>query len=337
MVKANAYGHGDRLVVGALQAMGVRDFGVALIEEGIGLRAAGFTDEHLYVFGVFDGEGARAVIEHRLTPVLSRMDQIENLIKHLPNGARFPVHLKFNTGMNRLGFEVAEAIKIAEILHQTPQLSLTGICTHLACAEDLANPDGNSHTQLTEFQRALKAFPSAPAALHVYNSSGMTISGSADFGVRPGITLYGETPLDLSPTLPVVPVMTVASEIVMIHHLKVGATVSYGAVWKARRPSVVATVAMGYADGLNRALARGGEMLYRGQRVPIAGTVCMDYTMIDITDAVADRPPQLGEEVVIFGQQDGQFLKASEVAQRLGTIAYEVFVNISARVPREPK
>jgi alanine racemase len=133
------------------------------------------------------------------------------------------------------------------------------------------------------------------------------------------------------------PVMTFRSEIVMIHRLKIGESVSYGARWTAQRPSVVATVAVGYADGLNRALAHGGEMLYRGQRVPIAGTVCMDYTMIDITDAVTNKAPQVGEEVVIFGKQQGQFLKASEVASRLGTISYEVFVNISARVPREPK
>lgn len=341
MIKADAYGHGALSTAQVLIKNGVSRMGVALIEEGVELRQAGIQDAEIFVFGPFAAEGAKAVVQHGLIPVLSRWDQLESLAvatstTAAAKSAPLSVHLKFNTGMNRLGFDVKDATRLETYFSEHKQLGLSGICTHLAMGEDAAAGDGMTHTQLQAFKRAEQAFQNRNILMHVYNSAGfLSRFGhlNIESGFRPGISLYGEPGVETD-GVKLKPVMTLQSEILMFHHLKPGESVSYGARWTAQRPSVVAVVAIGYADGLNRRFSNTGFMLYRGNRVPIIGTVCMDYTLIDLTDAVRGSPPQIGEEVVVFGEQRGQYLRASECASMIGTIAYEIFTSVSRRVPR---
>lgn len=340
MVKADAYGHGAAVVVRTLRDEGLRRFGVALIEEAVALRSEGFKDEEFLVFGAFDQSGAKAVVSHKLTPVLSRIDQLDSLLAILPDGGQFPVHLKLNTGMNRLGFDESEWPQMQSRLSRQSRLKVVGLCTHLISSEDAGLMDGRSQQQRQAFLSWVQRhFAGETPELHVYNSMGALNQTGGTEGFRPGISLYGVVPDATSNPVAkkLTPVMSLKSEIVKTHRIQIGESVSYGGRWVAQRPSCIAAVAIGYADGLNRGLSQGGEMLFRGQRVPIVGTICMDTTMIDITDVVQQASPMPGEEVVVFGRQLDQSLSVLEIARKLNTIAYEIFVNISARVPRELK
>lgn len=350
MVKANAYGHGDVEVSKALRAAGAAHLGVGLIEEGIGLRQAG-DQSSILLFGLFEERSAEAVVETRLTPVISDESQLESLKKVLAKRgeAAFRIHLKFNTGMNRLGFNVDQAGRLREWLRENPRFVLEGVCTHLLRGDDAGVPGRESESQLMALAEALKPFQDLPVQVHALNSSGAVNlwhrvaqkqnlggGGRWPLGARPGLAIYGEQPSrDEEVQIRLQPALSFKSHLVMIHRLKEGERVSYNATWRAKRPSLIGVVPVGYADGYSRFLSNKGSVLCKGHRAPVVGTVCMDYFMVDLTEVEkASGVITVGEEIVLIGEQGGSQLTAAEVASLIGTISYEVLTSISERVPR---
>ena len=345
MVKADAYGHGDIQVAKKCEELGAKFLGVALIEEGIRLCIAGIQTPIL-VFSPFDSIGAEEIVKYRLTPVLSQYEQIAKLNSVLNEDAAYPVHVKFNTGMQRLGFEPEDAARLANEFAKPAYLKLEGVCTHFAASEDFPNEDLNSSAkqQVQKFKLITEAFKQIALAsqtsrsffFHYLNSAGILsrVEPSLDLS-RPGISLYGATPklhpsVDQTPSL--LPVMTVKTSIAFLHDVKKGTSVSYGGTWTAPKDSRVAVLPIGYADGYPRALSNKGEVLVRGHVCPVVGIVCMDYTLIDVTELSSEA--SLGDEVVLIGRQGGKQIKVEEVAEKAATISYEILTGIQARVPR---
>lgn len=338
VLKADAYGHGSKAVARTLERAGSAGICVALIEEGIELREAGIMIPILVLGGHYDyGNAWGELIRHRLTPVLSRPDQIAGLAEEVRfAGARpVPVHIKIDTGMARLGVPLAELEAFAAALARQPELELDAVMTHLASAE---SDPASVVEQLARFERGialLRAHGLVVRRRHAANTAATLAHPLARFDlVRPGIGLFGMAP-GVTTSVALKPVMRVRTEIVALRTLPVGASVGYGGTWCARRESRVATIPMGYGDGLSRALSNRGQVLVRGRRAPIVGAVSMDMTSVDVTD-IADVA--LGDEVVVLGRQRGPLgegtLTAEEIAQHAGTIAWEVLTGISRRVPR---
>lgn len=350
MVKANAYGHGDVAVANCLRAAGAKWLGVALVEEGLQLRAAG-DREAILVFAPFDRAAAKAMLEAKLTPVVSDFAQLEML--HALD-ANIAVHLEVNSGMNRLGLEAGEGERIARWFEQHSRVRLAGIGTHLLRGSDAGLAGGETDLQMKRFSQFLLSFSalinSKKLFIHVYNSSGLAnvserltrarataVSGLEKIGCRPGIALYGveQKTVDLG-LLGVKPALTWRTQVAALHKVAAGEAVSYDAKWRAGRSSVIAVVPVGYADGYRRALSNRGEVLWRGHRVPVVGTVCMDYFMIDLTQpllAGADEAV-VGDEIILLGRQANEIISVEELAEKCATISYEIFTGIGARVPR---
>lgn len=342
MVKADAYGHGDVEVALACEAEGVDQVGVVLVEEGIRLRRGGFRGKIL-VFGLFDVAGAEEVVRHNLMPVLSSFGQIEHLVKALEGPARYPVHVKFNTGMTRLGFEAEQAAKVLEYFKKQSVLEIKGVCTHLASPDDSCAANSYSSKQMKVWEEVQEYFRPLNLVHHTY-SSGAVLRGiknftrAKDVGIRPGISLYGGSPFDAGDPdykkSGLELAMSVKTELVMVREVPAGTSVSYGSIWTAKRKSWIGVVGIGYGDGLPRRLSNTGSMLYRGDKVPIVGRVCMDHTMLDLTDRVGGADPEEGEEVVVFGKQGITHYSVEEMAALCQTISYEILSCLTARVPR---
>ena len=346
VLKADAYGHGAPAAARTLERAGITGLCVALLEEAVELRDAGILVPILVMGGYYGSrlDGLEEILAHDLIPVVYEAGQIERIAAfaraegHAPVG----VHLKVDTGMGRLGASPAELDAVIEALAQHPEVRLDGLMTHFACAD--AEDLGSTQAQLRAFrvieQRAAKR-GLVPRVRHAANSAAMLRLPEARLDiVRPGIALFGVSPIDAAaheaagfPELK--PVMRVRSEIVALRSIPTGQSIGYGHTWQAERPSVIATVPMGYADGLSRLLSNRGHMLARGRRAPIAGTVSMDMTMIDVTDIPGAK---LGDEVVVLGAQEGPLGKdtigAAEIAAHARTIPWEVLTSISRRVPR---
>jgi alanine racemase len=349
MVKANAYGHGDVEVARALRRAGAKFLGVALVEEGETLRRGG-DREPILIFGPTDLGSAESILRENLTPVLSAWDQIESLESAYGElgTSRVSIHLEFNTGMNRLGFEPDEVPKLKEWLaRQSKSFRLDGVCTHLFSGNDAGEAKKYSDKQLSCFSEVAASFP-GDVIVHALNSSSsvniwkrlqeakdVPASARRPLGLRPGIGIYGVDPgNDENASIGLKPVMSLKTHIIGMHRVAKGEKVSYGPTWTAERDSVIGTVPFGYADGYRRALSNKADVLLRGQRVKQVGTVCMDYFMIDLTDLDAVKPVKPGEEVVLLGEQGRERITADELANLTGTIAYEILTGISDRVTR---
>lgn len=341
VLKADAYGHGAPAVARTLERAGVAGLCVALLEEGVELRAAGIRIPILVMGGYYGPrfDGLAEILANGLTPVVYDPGQIErmaSLARLEGHDDEVRVHLKVDTGMGRLGTSPREVHAMLEALSKHPQVKLDGLMTHLACAD--ADDPSATFDQLRlfrELEQTARAAGHTPRVRHAANSAGMLRIPDAELDiVRPGIALFGVAPRpDLAPELR--PVMRVRTEIVALRSIAPGERIGYGHTWEASRPSLIATVPMGYADGLIRQLSNRGHALVRGRRAPIAGTVSMDLTMIDVTDIPGAK---LGDEAVFVGAQEGPLGKdaigVSEIAEHAGTIAWEVMTNISRRVPR---
>jgi alanine racemase len=277
------------------------------------------------------------LLEHQLTPVLSRIDQIEQLAEEVRArcAPAFPVHVKIDTGMARLGVPLSELEAFAQRLSEHPELRLDGVMTHFASAE--SDPEFVAR-QLALFDRGCALLARAGLDVrrrHAANTAALLAHPEARLDlVRPGIGLFGMAP-GVTGVPELEPVMRVRTEIVSLRTLPAGASVGYGATFRARRESRVATIPMGYGDGLSRALSNRGQVLVRGRRAPVAGTVSMDMTSIDVTEIAG---ASIGDEVVVLGAQRGPLgedrLTAEEIAAQTGTIAWEVLTAVSRRVPR---
>lgn len=342
VLKADGYGHGAPAVARTLERAGADGFCVALLEEGIELREAGIVAPIL-VMGGYYGSSHEEVLARKLVPVVYDLGQIEGFARLVRAGVvpgPIEAHLKVDTGMARLGVTMNGLQAFAEKLDDFPEVKIGGLMTHLACAD--APTDAETTEQMVRFDEAtalLARFGVRPAVRHAANTAAVLREQARLDAVRPGVALFGVTPRapsgDDGPKLELHPVMRVRSEIVALREIEAGAPVGYGALWRAERKSRIATIPMGYADGLSRHLTNKGHALVRGKRAPIVGAVSMDMTMVDVTDVPG---AQLGDEAVFLGPQDGPLGKAcitpDEIAEHQHTIPWEVLTAISRRVPR---
>lgn len=335
VLKADGYGHGAPAIARTLERAGIDGFAVALLEEGIELRDAGIT-RPILVMGGYYGAAFDELLHARLTPVVYDPSHLEGLARavRLANAEPIAVHLKVDTGMARLGVRTSELPALLQAFSRFPEVSLRGLMTHFACADEESPAAVNE--QLARFEEAtatVRAAGFAPTMRHAANSAGLLKHGAVLDAVRPGVALFGVAPFSADHDLR--PVMRVRSEIVSVRSLEAGEPVGYGWSFRAPRAMRIATVPVGYADGLPRALSNRGALLVRGKRAPIVGAVSMDMTMIDVTDHPGVT---LRDEAVVLGPQQGPLgrdaIAAEEIADHAGTIAWEVMTNISRRVPR---
>lgn len=322
IVKANAYGHGLQLVAPTLADEGCTRFGVTDASEGAQLRALlpdAPAAEITLLSGIFDAEDAGLAREHGLTPALTSKDQARLLSAAGFTGS---IWIKLDTGMKRLGAEPATELLAA---CREAGLGIAGLMSHLACADEPGHPQNMAQAEnFLRFRQQLGM--QLPTSL--LNSAGMlTLADSAGDVVRPGIALYGAEPIPSRP-IGLKPVMQLTGHIIQTRDLQAGDSVSYGASFTARQPMRIATVCLGYADGLPRQLSNTGYGMLDGRKAPIVGRVCMDYTLIDVSDIHAAP----GDEVEFWGDQ----LDANIVAEQAGTISYTLFTGIGQRVHRVP-
>lgn len=325
MVKAFAYGSGSIDIANVLQFHKVNYLGVAYADEGVDLRRNNITIPIMVMNPSPDG--FQAMMQNNLEPEVYSFKILRELIAFL-NGQPMTIHLKFDTGMHRLGFEEEETDELIAILKENPGIHVASVFTHLAGADEKTH-DEFSATQVERFTRMTEKISNAlniRPMLHVLNTSGIMRFPDWQFDmVRLGIGLYGANPTaGLSKLRPVATLKTVVSQ---VKRIKKGETIGYGRRGMADQDITLATIAIGYADGFNRAFSRGvGEVLINGQRARVVGNVCMDMTMIDISGIDA----QEGDEVIIFGER----LPVEEVAAKIDTIPYEILTNTSERVKR---
>ena len=336
VVKANAYGHGAVECALSLESINADWFGVALVEEGVELRRAGITRPIFCLGGFWRGQ-ADDVIARDLTAAVYRFDQAEELnARARALGRTVNFHLKVDTGMGRLGFQLGELAEVARALGQFDNIKLDGVMTHFADA-DSGSPD-YTELQIARYEEAvgiLRELGADPSWRHLANSAGIHAYPQSHGNLaRVGAAMYGLARDVLSPNLEpfdLRQVMSLHSRIVMLKTVPAGTSLGYGRAFTTGRESRVATLPIGYADGLRRLHSNNGRVLTRGHFAPIVGRVSMDLTMIDVTDVPG---AELGDEVILIGEQNDLRISAEDLAERIGTISYEIVTGISARVPR---
>ncbi len=340
VVKADGYGHGAVPVARAAIAGGAVRLAVALAEEGHELRQAG-VEVPVIVLSEPAPEAMQLVVEDDLTPTIYTERGLAALLDAVALQGRataVPVHLKVDTGMHRVGASPAHVLELARAVAANPALSLEGLYTHLAVADDLADP--YTEEQLASFDGvigALAAGGTLPSLLHAANSAGALVHPASRYQmVRPGIAIYGLAPSSSMrghPAVqPLMPALSFKAEVSYSKEVAAGEGLSYGLHYRLPVPSVIATVPVGYGDGAPRRLSRvGGEVLIGGRRWPIAGSVTMDQILVDCGPGAEVKA---GDEVVLIGRQGDEEVTAWEWAERLGTIAYEVTCALSPRLPR---
>jgi alanine racemase len=334
VVKADGYGHGAVPVATAALGAGATWLGVALVEEGIGLREAGI-EAAILVLTEFPPGSEKDALAAGLTPALyteaglTRLAEAARALGHSHMG----VHMKLDTGMHRVGLNPEEAVSFAVRIEDSG-LHLDGVWTHFAMAEDPSDPSARRQlTRLTEALEALGAVGMRPRYRHAANSAATVGFPESHLDlVRVGAALYGISPGGaLLEQVPLRPAMSLRSRVSLVKRVAAGEGVSYDLLYRLERESTIATVPVGYADGYARTLSESGRVLIRGGRYPIAGTVTMDQLTVDCGDAAVE----VGDEVVFFGRQGNEEITADEVASWSGTIGYEVVCAVSGRVPRE--
>lgn len=336
VIKANAYGHGIREVGMYFQKIGAKRLAVAYVEEGIMLREAGVTIP-IHVMGGAMVRQIPLFLEHDLiltAPSLEKLLQINETARDMNKKA--VVHLKIDTGMGRIGVHHDDTEEFLEESLRCESIIIEGIFSHFARAdeEDLAP----ALLQLERFLKVLEFYPrkGLPYPLrHIANSAAIAQMPQARFDiVRPGIIMYGVYPSpETKKTVVVEPALQWCSEVGFIKQIEAGTPVSYGARWHAKERTTVVTLPVGYADGYSRYFTNNAEVLIRGQRFPVAGTVCMDQTVVDMKTAAVGTVYN-GDIAVLIGRDGEHIITAEDLAMWAGTIGYEILTSISARVPR---
>ncbi len=331
VVKADAYGHGSVPVALRLEAEGVDALGVALAEEGFELREAGVRTPVLVLGGVY-GSAHREVLEAKLTPVVFEPGQVEAFARAAA-GRPFGYHLKLDTGMGRLGLLPGQLEGFLEAVARWPQAHMQGVMTHFARADE-ADP-APTRAQLACFHELLVRIRAAghrPRTVHAANSAAALSLPESRLGmVRIGIALYGYVPGQTPSPGPLRPVMRWVSRIAALRDLPAESPIGYGGRYRTHRPARIATVPVGYADGLPRSLEGRGEVLVGGRRCPLVGAVSMDMITVDVTGVPSAT---IGDEVVLLGTQGAARIDARELGEAAGTICYEVLTAVGRRVPR---
>ena len=335
VVKANAYGHGLVPVARHLARQGIDQLGVAFVEEGMELRRAGITTPILVMGGIFGPQVAQFIV-HDLEITVSSLDklrQVEAAAQSL--GRQATIHLKIDTGMERIGVHSYSAAPFIEAAVASRWCRLKGIYSHLACADDPASP--MTLEQLDRFLDACAHITRIGAPMpvrHLANSGGVLHFPQTHLDmVRPGILLYGVLPDPASiPAIDVRPALSLVSQVVYFKVVRAGHPASYGATWAPAADTRVVTVPIGYGDGFPRALSSRGQVLVRGQRRQLVGRVCMDQFMVDLGPAGTAYNE---DEVVLVGSQQGEAIRAEDLARLAGTIPYEILTGLNQRIPRE--
>jgi alanine racemase len=337
IVKADAYGHGAVPVAKTLQDESVAMLAVAMVEEGAELRQAGLRVPIL-VMGPLPADEIPAAIEYELTPTVDDAETARELDRAAAaRGRRLAVHLKIDTGMNRLGVRADQVAETATAIARMDHLVLEGAYTHFACAGD---EDGETtDRQIQQFEQALAVLRAAhvpPSVIHSANSAAILRLGAACGGmVRPGLALYGIRPAFASQSgpaaTPLKPALALRSRVVHLKRVRRGEGASYDHTWRAQRDSWIGILPVGYADGYPRALSNRAQVRVAGRLCPVVGTVCMDATLVDLTDL---EGPRTGLEATLIEADNESPLSAAALADLCGTIPYEILTGIGKRVPR---
>ena len=334
VVKADAYGHGDVPVAEAAVAGGATWLAVALVAEADRLREAGIEEPILLLSEPLEDD-ATALVRWNLVPTVYRPGFIAAVADAADavGASPYEVHLKVDTGMHRVGAPIEEALTLAKSIVADPRLRLAGVWTHFSVSEADVEFTESQLAKLLEFRDALRRFGIEVPLAHAANTAAAIGYPASRLDlVRVGLGIYGLYPApNLAEHVTLQPAMRVVSHIAYLQRLPGDVRPSYGRSRALARPAWVATVPVGYADGIPRRLsAEGGEVLIRGRRYPFAGTVTMDQVVID----VGDDPVEVGDEVVFLGTQDGAEITADEWAERLSTINYEIVCHFGPRLPR---
>jgi alanine racemase len=344
VVKSNAYGLGAVPVSKALEKAGADWFGVTCTNEGIELREAGIRKRVLVLTGFWPGEEKR-LLKNRLTPVVTRPDDVRLLERAAKavggKTSRVPFHLKINTGMNRLGIAPEELESFAVVLADCRHIALEGTFTHFASAEDFSARQTDDQEQL--FRQCLarmRELGVSPGIVHMANSGAICARPNtyADM-VRPGAVLYGyyqsfdppQKGQEVRERLPIEPCLSLRARIITLRDVPAGEGVGYSARFLTERPTRIAVINAGYADGILRQRTNRGCALVRGRRVPLVGTISMDLTTLDVTDVPG---VQLGDIVTLYGKDGTDSLVVSDVAREIGTVTSDLLCALGRRVPR---
>lgn len=336
MVKANAYGLGAKNIARVVLENGADRLGVVTLEEGVELRLEGI-GAPIMVFGFIDPDYIDVALRYNLTQTVYSLEMARLISeKAVEKGRVATIHLKVDTGMGRLGFlPDRQAQEDIAAIFQLPGLNIEGIFSHLADA-DMQDKE-SSLRQLRIFDQFLACLEKRGisfAIRHIGASAAVLDMPEAYYDmVRPGIIIYGCYPSEevRHDEVRLMPALSLKAHIIHIKKVPAHTPISYGGRWVSQRESIIAVLPVGYADGYSRRLAQNGEILLRGQRVPVVGTICMDFLMADVTDISL---PQVGEEAVLIGTQGSEEITLDDIAQKLDTISYEISCRLGMRLPR---
>jgi alanine racemase len=335
VVKADAYGHGAIEVTRALRGEGCGHFGVARVCEARELREAGVR-ERIYLLGGFLAGEAEEIVGLDVTPFVYDVALIAPMQRAVEAQARanFPIHLKIDSGATRLGILSDELDQAIAELVRAPSLTVEGVCTLLVNAGDPRSPVTGAQLQVFDAAAArLRAAGIDLRVAHVANSAASILRPDAHYSLlRPGLAIYGLPPVPaVRERVELRPVMTFKTRVVQVKRVPAGVGVSYGHTFVTPRPSAIGVLAVGYADGYRRGLQHGGEVMIRGRRAPVVGAVCMDLTMVDLTDVPGAA---VGDEVILWGGAGEAMISVNDIARLAQTISYEMLCTVGKRVPR---
>jgi alanine racemase len=329
VVKADAYGHGAARVAAVLEQEHVRLLAVATPDEAVELRESGIAAEILVL-----GHSPADFVPYAVTNnvALTTANHATTVMYGAAAGTHtVRLHYKVDTGMGRAGVLADDATEQILCTAAVPHVNVVGLYSHFACAESDPEFTALQTARFAAVVREVRAGGLRPAMVHLANSAGMfTSPGAMLDGVRPGILLYGCPPVS-APTCPVRPVLALRTELEMIKEMPAGHGIGYGRTFITDRPTRMALIPIGYADGYRRGLSNKAHAILRGRFAPVVGRVSMDVCALNVTDIPAAMP---GDHVTLIGGQDGCSIAAHELAELMGTISYEVLTGISKRVPR---
>jgi len=333
VVKADAYGHGAVAIAHHALRCGVSAFGVGTSGEALELRKSGVR-ARILVLGTIVDEEASAALRHGIEIGLHSSDRARSLDELAGRlGERARVHLKIDTGLGRLGVLPSKALELLELVQASPNLELAGVMTHMAAADGMN--DEFTHQQLRVFEDVLGAARARGLLrgwVHAANSSCVFSGIQPQYDcVRPGISAYGVLPGSMRGAQSLRPVMSLHSQIIFLKDVPAGAKVGYSGTWTAPAPTRIATLPIGYNDGLAWRLGNKGHVLVRGKRAPIVGRVSMDYTSIDVGHIPG---ASVGDRVTLVGEQGSERITLEDLAEQVGTIAYEISCAVGKRVER---
>ena len=334
VVKADAYGHGAVPVAKEALKSGAAYLGVALVEEGIELRDAGI-QAPILIFGGALEEQLPLFVKYNLEPTIYTIECARYLSQIADNeNKQIPLHVKVDTGMGRVGVPHAEAVAFVESISQLPGIEVKGLYTHFSTSDE--RDKSYSHLQFARFEEIIRCLKNKKIEIplkHAANSGAILDLPETYLDmVRPGVMMYGYYPSnETTESVAIKPAMTFKTRVLHIKDVPENTSVSYGRKFITKKPTRIATLPVGYADGYNRLLTNRGQVTIRGKKFPVVGRVCMDLILIDLGD---DRKVQIGDEAVLFGKREENNFTVEEYCEIVNTIPYEVTCWVSKRVPR---